>query len=95
MSENEAVKVYSVYDLKDKYYEKHPNGHYFDHDTLKFFGESLSTMNLLQGTRKITDICGEEHECYVLSSLQKKYPGGRRRRYTYFDVCTLDDVILP
>lgn len=85
--------ICSVYGLRDAYYEKHPNGHYFDRDTLKFFGESFSTMRLLKGTVKIKDISGDEHECYVLSSLQRKYPGGPRRKYTYFDIHTLDYII--
>lgn len=87
------MKIRSVYDLRNAYYEKHPDGHFFDHDTLEFFGESLSTMRLLDGTTMITDIHGEEHECYMLSRLQKKHPCGPRRTYAYFDVDTLDDVI--
>jgi len=27
--------------------------------------------------------------------LQRNYPGGARRTYAYFDIETLDDVILP
>lgn len=92
MSE-ERVLIQSVYGLRDAYYEKHPDGHFFDHDTLKFFGESMSTMRLLKGTVKIKDICEEEHECYVLSRLQRRHPMGPRRSYAYFDVATLDDVI--
>ena len=82
----------NVYGLVSRYYEKNPGGHFFDRETLKFFGESLSTMRLLKGTVKIKDICGEEHECYVLSRLQKKHPLGPRRTYAYFDINTLDDV---
>ena len=84
----------SVYGLMSRYYEKHPHGHFFDRDTLKFFGESISTMRLLKGTTVVTDICGEKHECYVLSRLQKKHPMGPRRTYAYFDVETMDDVVL-
>ncbi len=85
--------INTIYDLVNAYCEKHPDGHFFDSDTLKFFGESLSTMRLLKGTVTITDICGDTHTCYVISRLQKKYPGGKRRTYAYFDVETLDDVI--
>lgn len=84
----------NVYGLVSRYYEKNPHGHFFDRDTLKFFGESLSTMRLLKGTVKVTDICGEQHECYVLSRLQRKHPMGPRRTYAYFDVDTLDDVVV-
>ena len=73
---------------------KNPNGHYFDRDTLKFFGERVSDMRLLKGTVKIKDISGKEHEAYVISRLQRKYPGGARRTYAYFDVNTLNDIII-
>ena len=88
-----AVKVYSVYGLISEYQRMHPNGHFFDRDTLKFFGETVSSMRLLKGTVKVADIMGEEHNCYVLSSLQKKCPAGLRRAHHYFDVDTLEHVV--
>ena len=87
-------KIGSVSGLVNAYYAKHPHGHFFDHDTLKFFGERLSEMRLLKQTETVTDVSGEKHECYVLSSLQRKHPMGPRRKYTFFDVETLDDVIV-
>ena len=84
----------NINELIRAYYEKNPNGHYFDRDTLKFFGERVSDMRLLKGTVKIKDISGKEHEAYVISRLQRKYPGGARRTYAYFDVETLDDIII-
>lgn len=87
------AQVNDAYDLRGAYYAKHPNGHFFDYETLKFFGESMSTMRLLKGTVKVTDVCGEQHTCYVLSSLQRKHPSGPRRTRHYFDVETLDDVM--
>lgn len=75
------------------YYAKNPDGHYFDHDTLKWFGERVSDMRLLKGTSKIKDISGEEHEAFCISRLQRKYPGGPRRTYAYFDTETLDDIV--
>ena len=81
-------KISSVYGLVNAYYEKHPNGHFFDPNTLKFFGERFSEMRLLEQTETVTDVC------YVLSSLQRKHPMGPRRKYTFFDVETLDDVIV-
>lgn len=47
---NGVVKVYSVYGLIGEYQRMHPNGHFFDRDTLKFFGETVSSMRLLKGT---------------------------------------------
>lgn len=83
-----------INELIREYYCKNPNGHYFDRDTLKFFGERVSDMRLLKGTVKITDICGEKHEAYCISRLQRKHPGGPRRSYAYFDITTLDDITL-
>ena len=82
-----------IYELKDAYYRKHPDGHYFDTDTLKFFGERLSDMRLLKEISNIKDISGNEHEVYVISRLQRNNPKGKCRTYAYFDTTTLDDVI--
>lgn len=86
--------IYDVYSLVAAYQRTHPDGHYFDRDTLKFFGESLSTMRLLKDKAAIKDWSGEKHTCYVLSKLQKKHPMGPRRVYAYFDVGTLDYICI-
>ena len=82
-----------IYELRSAYYGKHPDGHYFDADTLKFFGERFSDMRLLKGTSHIKDICGEDHEVYTISRLQRNYPSGQRRTYAHFDTTTFDNVI--
>lgn len=82
----------NISELRNAYYKKHPCGHYFDESTLKFFGERLSDMRLLKNTSRITDAHGKIHECYTISRLQRKYPGGPRRTYAYFDTTTLEDV---
>lgn len=84
--------IKSIGELKSAYYEKHPQGHYFDADTLKFFGETLSSMKLLKRTTVITDSLGKEHTVYVISRLQRNHPNGARRTYAYFDVETLEDI---
>ena len=84
----------TINELIKTYYKKNPDGHYFDKDTLKFFGERISDMYVLKNTVKIKDISGEERECYIVSRLQRNYPGGARRTYAYFDVETLDDIII-
>ena len=78
--------------LINAYYEKNPDGHYFDKDTLRYFGERIADMYVLDGTVKIKDYNGEERECYIVSRLQRNYPGGARRTYAYFDVETLQDI---
>lgn len=83
----------TVYGLMSRYQEHNPSGHFFDHDTLKFFGERISEMRVYKQTETITDWHGKEHECYCLSSRQRKHPCGARRVYHYFDVETFDVII--
>lgn len=85
--------IKTAYGLRDAYCQKHPNGHFFDHDTLKFFGETMSSMRLLKDKIIVTDCMGKDHTCYILSSLQRKHPCGPRRKYHYFDIETLENVI--
>lgn len=85
--------IRTIQELKDAYYEKHPDYHFFDPETLKFFGERLSEMYLYKKTEKVKDICGEEHTCYVIRSVQHKHPvHSHKTVYHYFDTETLDTV---
>lgn len=83
----------TIYTLMNRYYEHNKNGHYFDHDTLKFFGERLSEMRVLKAIETITDISGEKHECYCVSSVQRPPFGRPHRHYTYFDTTTYEQII--
>ena len=78
--------------LKERHIATHPESHFFDRDTLKFFGERISEMRVLKGTCKITDAGGIEHDAYCVSSIQHKAPGGPKRHYFYFDSITYDLV---
>lgn len=82
----------TVDNLIYNYQSKHPGGHFFDVETLRFFGERRSEMNVRKGTTIITDWSGKVHECYILSSLQRAAYGGPRRVYHYFDTSTFDDI---
>ncbi len=79
----------TIYDFQHQYNKHNPTGHWFDKDTLKFFGERLSDMRVLNGFTYIDGV-----KCYVVSHLQRKHPGGPRRRYTYFDAETFRDVTM-
>ena len=76
-----------IYKLINNYYANNPNGHFFDRDTLRFFGERISEMYVLKNTVKI-----DGKECYVVSSFQHNAPIPGRH-YSYFDVKTFDYVI--
>lgn len=83
--------ITTVYGLINAYKKKHPGGHFFDKDTLAFFGEHVHEMRLLKRLAVVEDYDGE-HLCYVLSSLQRKAPGGPKTAHHYFDVETLEDI---
>jgi len=87
----------NIQKLIKAYYKKNPNGHFFDRNTLKFFGEALSRMRVLKKTVTITDVSGEKHECYVVSATRTKDWNGPCKPYVhyhYFDIDTLVDVII-
>ena len=83
----------NIYTLKKMHEAMHPNSHYFDRDTLKFFGERMSSMSVLKNVVKIKDMYGNEHETYCVSSLQRNAPGGPQRYYSYFDTSTFERII--
>ena len=82
-----------VRELRYQVIKRNDCRYFFDDETLKFFGERLSDMRVFKKTQLVTDNLDEEHECWVLSSLQRKYPGGPRRTYNYFDKDTFARVI--
>ena len=87
------MKIYNnIYSFVKDYYAKHPNGHYFDRETLKFFGERLSDMRIYKTIEVKEDYLGKKHECYVISRLQRKHPDGPKRTLAYFDVETLENI---
>ena len=81
-------------ELKRKHIFHNPGSHFFDSDTLSFFGERMSEMRVLQGTVNVKSAGGFPHTCYILSSRQNKAPGGPRRAYHYFDTETFEHVIV-
>lgn len=90
-----SIKQYgSIHEFIYDHKQKHPGSHFFDAETLKFFGERLSEMRILKTISTITDGDGETRHCYCLSRLQRPPFSGPVRKYTYFDVHTLDEVLL-
>lgn len=80
----------TVKQLIYNYQKYNPDGHCFDHYTLKFFGERRSEMRVLANTAQVKDWSGNLHECYVLSALQRNHPLGPKRAYHYFDKNTFE-----
>lgn len=75
----------TVYTIMQEYRNHHPHGHYFDTETLRFFGERISEMRVLKKTKIVNG-----RVCYVLSTLQRNAPGGPIRHYAYVDAETFD-----
>ena len=87
------MKIYNnIHSFIRDYYAKNPTGHYFDQDTLKFFGERLSDMRINKTVEVKEDDRGEKHKCYVISRMHRAHPNGPRRTLAYFDVETLNDI---
>ena len=82
----------TIYNLIEGYKRNNPKGHYFDSDTLKFFGESISNMQVLKKIVKIKDYNNEVHDCYVLSKISKDFNGQKFRNYAYFDINTFKQI---
>ena len=83
----------TAYELKRNHEKKHPSSHFFDQNTLDFFGETIQGMKVLANTAKCRDSQGEEHTCYVISTIQKNYPFGAKRAHHYFDTTTFEHVM--
>lgn len=88
---NTTIK--SAYALRNEYYKHNPDGHYFDADTLKFWGERFSSFYVLKEMAVIHDYRGIAHNCYVLSKITTDYRGRKVRRYDYFDSVNFDRVL--
>jgi len=82
----------TAYELCDKYRHAVPDGHFFDEDTLRFFGETMNRMKV-SGPEVVEDWHGEKHNCWVLHSWQKNHPLGPRWVIHYFDTSTHDVVL--
>lgn len=94
MRDDRPAPPRNIRELRSIYACVRPDGHFFDHAAMKFFGERPSEMRLLKRPARILDISGTERECYVVSSVQRPGPPlARRRVYHYFDADTLEDVI--
>ena len=86
------MRIKTVNTLIREYYRNNPNGHFFNKDTLRFFGERISDMRLFKKTVNVQTYNGQILECYKLSTFQRNHPLGARRAYYYFDIDTVDYV---
>ncbi len=79
--------------LIEEYYENNPDGHFFDEETLGFFGERVDEMRVEDETEIVEAWDGKEHECYVLVTYQHNAPSFCPAfAYHYFDVNNFERV---
>lgn len=89
---NTNIKMY-YWKLKNSIINADPGTKFFSHENLKFFGVRESESRVLNGTVKIIDILGQEHDCYVLSERQRNAPAGvPQRYYSYWDISTFEQI---
>lgn len=82
-----------AYELATLYREKKPEGHFFDKETLKYFGESLSKMKVDNGLFEHIDYRGEKHQCYKLTTTQI-WDGKPMKAVFLFDKDTMEDFYI-
>lgn len=91
----------TVRNLIQQYRAHNPEGHFFDRDTLKYFGESIHRMKV-NGKGVIETRDGESRICYELECVQSIPEFGTRKKWYYFDedeykevMPGLDDTATP
>lgn len=84
----------TVYELKQIYQTKKPDGHFFDKETLKHFGESLSRMKVEKGPFEHIDYRGVKHQCYKLTTKQKDLYDNPIKAVFLFDIDTMEDFYI-
>lgn len=86
--------IKDMYELIALYKKERPDGHFFDDETLDWFGEKIYDMYLYKSTVRVEDRFGQKRECYAFSSLQKNHPCGPTRTVHYLDIETLEPMFL-
>lgn len=76
-----------------EYKKRHPDGHYFDNDTLKFWGEKICDMRLSKRLHYV-EVGNSVYNCYKLT-VPAKDPFDDNKPFdhiTYFDEQTFSPV---
>lgn len=73
----------TVQELIQGYRKHNPDGHYFDKSTLRFFGERVEEMEIMETV--IRDRHGKWRKVWCLKSIQHNAPPGQTVHYAYFD----------
>lgn len=73
------------------YRQNRPDGHFFDREALKFFGEKISEMSY-NGVTVIIDRRGHRRDAHELRTIQHDEMLGKRWKLNYFDAVTFDQI---
>ena len=82
----------TIAELVSQYRQHQPKGHFFDRETLAFFGEKISKMTY-NGIKVIKDASGHERQVHEIRSEENDSVLGRRWKLHFFDAFTFEDVI--
>jgi hypothetical protein len=84
------MKIKTASDLKYQYQLNNPDGHFFDRETMRFFGDTMRNYGVRSKPVKVSRSDGEIVECYVLYRRHAVKHGLQSDRY--FDVNTFKDI---
>ena len=82
----------TVSDLIFEHNSRHPDSHFFEKETLAFFGENLDEMEVKDETVTIKDCYGKEHECFVLTTIQNDEILGSQPHTFFFEKGTFNEI---
>lgn len=85
------AKRMTASDLKWHYEMKHPDGHFFDRETMKFFGDTMSNYGVRANTVTVRESDGNVVECYVLYRRRAVKHG--LTGSAYFSVDTFEQIL--
>jgi hypothetical protein len=81
----------TIAELKKNYIEK-TGGHFFERETLKYFGETMKDMHIMPHLNIVSDYKGLKHNCYTVSIKQRPQDMPPRIAIFHFDADTFEIV---
>ena len=83
------MKYLTPSDLKHKVQQT--GSHFFDRETMQFFGDTMSNYSVSRHVVEITDSMGDTYQCYALG--RKRAVKDNNKATSYFDVETFEHIL--
>lgn len=80
----------TVRELIKEYKRTHEDEHFFDTNTLNYWGEKINKMRISSEIKNVKDFDGTIRQCYMISVNQDKAPTQPFKVRHYFEVSTFD-----